>query len=417
MERRMAGTKVNPSLAKDLITPSAQTGLPLVDPSEQRRLDADMQAAKRPGSSHASASEPKRGFRKHRAWYVALATLVVLLVAARLALPSIVRRYVDKTLSQLEGYTGSVDGIGISLWRGAYQIEGLRLEKTGGRVPVPFLEARTIDLSVQWGALIHGKIVAEIELYDPKLNFVVAKKPEQSQTKVGSNWTDTVRDLAPFDINRVAIHGGQVHYRDLESTPHVDVFVQRIDATLHNLTNSKDVGADLYASFEASALAMGSGRIHFQGDLNPYATKPTFKFVFRLDNLELKELNGFLEAYANVDAKAGTLSLDAEVTASRGKFQGYLKPFVKDLKVFSWSAEKKSFFGSLWEGVVQVAAEVLKNHKRDQIATKVPLSGSTDSPSANTLSTIFGLLKNAFLQALKRGVEGGLAGNDSSSSQ
>jgi hypothetical protein len=353
---------------------------------------------------------PRRRF-KHHAWYIGLATLVVLLIALRLALPSIVKRYVNKTLSQLDGMDGSVEDIDISLWRGAYQIEGLRLDKTGGKVPVPFLEASLIDLSVQWEALIHGKIVAEIELYDPKLNFVVSKAPAKSQTKVGPNWTDTVRDLVPIDINRVAIYGGQVHYRDLESKPRVDVFVQQIDATLHNLTNSNDEGADLYASFEASALAMGSGRIQFKGKLNPYAPKPTFSFVFNLEKLELKQLNAFLQAYANVDAEQGTLSLDAEVEAAHGRFKGYVKPFIKNLKVLSWDNEKENFFDKLWEGVVQVAAEVLKNHKHDQIATKVPLRGSTEAPSADTLATMFGLLKNAFLQALRRGIEGELNGH------
>ena len=87
-----------------------------------------------------------------------------MLVAARVALPYVVKRYVNKTLAELPGYSGSVADIDISLWRGAYQIQGLRVVKTGGKVPVPFVSSRLIDLSVEWKALLNGSIVAEIEV-------------------------------------------------------------------------------------------------------------------------------------------------------------------------------------------------------------------------------------------------------------
>jgi hypothetical protein len=340
-----------------------------------------------------------------RKFLLAGMALVVLLVGIRAALPFAVKHYVNKTLAELPGYSGSVADIDISLWRGAYQIEGLRIMKTGGRVPVPFVSARLVDLSVEWKALIHGSIVAEIELFAPKLNFVNAEKPAERQTEVDSKWTDTVMKLVPFDINRVALHNGQVHYRDLEADPRVDVFVQKLNAVAYNLTNSQKLGGNLYARFEGDALAMGSGAIKFKGRLNPYADQATFDFNFQLDKLELKQLNPFLKAYANVDAEAGTLSMDAEFSASNGRFKGYVKPFVDHLQILKWNEEKENFFGKLWEGVVQVASELITNQKKDQIATRIPFSGAIENPNADVWTTIGGLLKNAFLQALRRGLE------------
>jgi uncharacterized protein YhdP len=337
---------------------------------------------------------------------IVIACVAVLLVGVRLALPTYVHRFVDKKLAELPGYTGSTDDIDLSLWRGAYQIKGLRIMKTGGKVPVPFVSAREIDLSVEWKALLHGSIVAEIELYEPKLNFVNAKSPAKRQTSMDSKWTDTVRDLVPFDINRFAIFDGQIHYRDLDADPRVDVFVQRLNASAHNLTNSEDMGGSLYASFAGTALAMGSGNIGFKGRIDPYANKPTFDLAFGLSDLELKQLNDFLQAYANVDAEAGTFSLDAEFSASHGKFRGYAKPFVKHLQLLRWNEEKENFFGKLWEGFVQVVSEIFENHKTDRIATRIPFSGSIEDPGADIFATIGGVLKNAFLQSLRRGIEG-----------
>jgi uncharacterized protein YhdP len=338
-----------------------------------------------------------------------LVALIVLLVGARAVLPIVLKRYVNKTLAGLDGYSGSVDDIDLSLWRGAYQIDGLRIVKTGGKVPVPFVSARVIDLSVEWKALLDGSIVAEIELFAPKLNFVNAEKKAESQSEVDSSWTDTVKRLVPFEINRVAIHNGQVHYRDFTSEPTVDLFVQQLNATARNLTNSEDFNKSLYASFEGKALAMGSGKIQFHGRLDPYAKSPTFDFDFGLDGLELKQLNPFLKAYANVDAEAGTFSLDAEFAASQGKFKGYAKPFIKGLQVLKWNEEKEGFFGKLWEGVVQVLGDVLEDHSKDRIATRVPFQGAIEDPKAGVWATIGGLLKNAFLQSLRRGLEGSIA--------
>lgn len=338
--------------------------------------------------------------------FIVLSVVLLLLVGVRAALPIVLERFVNKQLDELKGYSGSVADIDLSLWRGAYQIEGLRIMKTGGKVPIPFVSAREIDLSVEWKSLLDGSIVAEIELFAPKLNFVNAKQPERRQTKVDESWTETVQDLVPFDINRVRIHNGQVHYRDLDAEPKVDVFIQRLNATARNLTNSEDLSGSLYATFEADAVAMGSGKVGLKGRLNPYAKYPTFELDFKLEDLELKQTNDFLQAYANVDAEAGKLSLDAEFAASDGKFRGYAKPFIEDLQVLKWDDEKEGFFGKLWEGVAELAGELLEDQGKDRIATRIPFSGSFEEPNADIWATIGSLLQNAFLESLRRGLEG-----------
>jgi len=344
--------------------------------------------------------------RTRHIWLIAALTLITTLIAVRVALPAVIARVVNQKLDQLDGYSGHLADIDLSLWRGAYQIEGLRIEKTNGKVPVPFVSVDVIDLSVEWKALLQGSIVAEIDLYSPKLNFVNSKSPEKSQSKVDESWTETVRGIVPFEINRVTIHDGQVHYRDLESKPRVDVFVKQLEATALNLTNSEDLGGTLYATIDASAVAMGSGKVKFGGRIDPYAEHPTFDVKFSLDGLKLKQVNEFLQAYANVDAEKGTFSMDAEFSASKGKFRGYAKPFVKDLQVLRWEDEKEGFFGKLWEGAVEVVSEILTNQPREQIATRIPFSGSFDKPETNIWSTIAGVLQNAFLQSLRRGLEG-----------
>jgi hypothetical protein len=83
-----------------------------------------------------------------------------------------------------------------------------------------------------------------------------------------------------------------------------------------------------------------------------------------------------------------------------------VKPFIDDLQVLEWDREEEGFFGKLWEGVVEVAGEILEDQDKDRIATRIPFSGSIEGPDADIWSTIGGLLKNAFIESLRRGLEG-----------
>jgi hypothetical protein len=328
-----------------------------------------------------------------------------ILVGVRAALPLLIERQVNAELAELKGYSGRIEDVDLNLWRGAYEIEGIRIVKTGGRVPVPFFSATKLDISVEWGALLDGDIVSEIELHAPKVNFVSGPSKKSSQTEPAPNWIETTKDLAQIQINRFAIFNGEVHYRDFHSDPKVDIFVQRIQAEARNLTNATDLPTGMVATFKCEALAMRSGRIEFAGKFNPHAKKPTFEFDAVLERLEVKQLNNFLKAYANVDAEAGKLSIDAEFSASKGRFRGYVKPFIDGLDVLRWNQEKEGFFGKVWQAVVELAAEVIEDQDKSRIATKVPFAGSIDDPEADTWSTIGGLLKNAFIESLRRGFE------------
>lgn len=338
--------------------------------------------------------------------------IAVLLVGVRALLPEVIERYANRTLDELEGYSGQIEDVDLQLFRGAYQIEGARIVKTGGKQPVPFFSAAEIDLSVEWGALLDGAIVAEIDLKSPKLNFVTASsKPEaeqkqREQIEPSDNWTEVVQDLVPFNINRFSIADGEIHFRDFSSEPQVDIYLQDLNAEARNLTNSEDRSGSLVATFEGRGTAMGSGRLRFDGAVDPYAKKPTFEADFRLSQLDLRQLNPYLRAYANVDVERGTFAVDAEFAAKQGRFEGYVKPFVEDLDVLRWKDESESFPNKLWQGLVEVASELLEDQSKDRTATRIPFEGRLEQPDVGVWSAIGNLLRNAFLEALRRGLEG-----------
>lgn len=356
-------------------------------------------------------------------WALGAAILFVLVVlVARAIAPIYILGFVNRTLNGLDGYSGRVADIDLHIWRGAYEIKGIKIFKTTGKAPMPFVAIESADISVHWDALLKGAIVGEVDLYHPELNFMAEKKKESAvedqkekreakkAAQGESSWQTQVKELVPLDINRIGVHDGEIHFRDTHSDPKVNIYVQRLRGELTNLTNSDELNEDMVATASFKGRALGSGDLTLEAKVDPYKKAPTFKLSAALEKLEIKELNDFLKAYANVDAEKGRVSVFTEVTAARGRFNGYVKPLVRDLDLLKWKDEDEGVVGKLWEGLVGAGAALFENQKEDQIATKIPFSGKVESPSADIGETVLYVLKNAFIRALQFGLDRDVGG-------
>src|ERR1700733_2793120 len=70
-----------------------------------------------------------------------IAGIAAVLVTLYLTLPFMIRKYVLHTLNLIPGYRCEVGHISLNIFRGAYQINQIKVEKTGRRIPVPFFSA------------------------------------------------------------------------------------------------------------------------------------------------------------------------------------------------------------------------------------------------------------------------------------
>ena len=176
---------------------------------------------------------------------------------------------------RLDGYTGHVRDIDLALIVGSYKIKDIKLEKTGGKIPVPFFAAEVIDLSVEWKALFKGGLVGEIEVRRPILNFVKGPTEETSQTKIDKEWQDIVNELMPLKLNRFEIVEGEIHYLDYYSSPKVDVFTSNIYILAENLSNVTDSTNLLPSTVTGSAEIYG-GKAKLNMKLDALNKTPTF---------------------------------------------------------------------------------------------------------------------------------------------
>ena len=338
--------------------------------------------------------------RKKRIIYITMG-IIVLLIVVRLILPYIILRYANKTLATMPGYYGHVEDIDLAIYRGAYQINNIYLNKidSASGEQSPFFNAPTIDLSIEWGALFHGSVVGELVFLTPHMNFIKEKVELNQMKKDSDDFRILLKKFMPIKINRFEIQNGVLEYLDSTSTPVVDLKLTNAHIVATNLRNSYDSSALLPSAVNARANVY-DGILTMNMKLNPLAENPTFDLNASLDSSDLTKFNDFFKAYGKFDVHRGKFGLYTEIAAKDGKFTGYVKPIIRDLDVVGPEDRKDGFLQKLWEEIVGGAGIILKNQSKDQIATKVPLKGDLSNPTYGIGTAIFEVLKNAFIHAL-----------------
>lgn len=341
-----------------------------------------------------------------RKFWITLGIIVVFLVILNFLLEPIALRYVNKALNNLEDYKGEVKDIDIHLWRGAYRIDSLRLDKVDGDFPEPFFRTDAIDISIEWAALFKGAVVGEIIVERPELIFAVEPSGEEVQTGEGNDWTQTIKDLIPIQINRFEVLDGKIHYKDYSSEPKVDIAFTEFNALATNLGNVKDENELLPSTISVNSNTSGNGKFKADMQINVLKKVPDFDLQLELRDLELNYLKDFTTAYANFTFKEGTMYVSSEVAMKDKEYEGYVKPVLDNIRVIDLENDTTGFWQKAWEVVVGGVLEAFENQPKDQFATKVPFSGTVEDTSVGLWGTLGSVLRNAFIEAFQKNVEG-----------
>ena len=337
--------------------------------------------------------------------YSILLVIVGLLIIIRLMLPYFVVKYVNKVLNDIEGYQGSIIDVDLHLYRGAYVIDSMVIEKIEGNQPVPFFASKRIDLSVHWNAIFDGRIVGEVILEQPKINFVAGGDSTEAQYGEDVDWTKPLKELIPLQINLFSVNNGELHFQDFSAEPPVDVYLNDLQLKTTNLSNAQNVNDTLPSNLKLTAKSLGNGDLLLTGNMNVLKEIPDFDLDLTFENVDITALNDFLEAYAKVDAEQGVFHLYAEMLLLDGQLEGYVKPLLVDLKVIDLSDDDKSALLKIWEVVVGTVLEVFENQPADQFATKMPISGDLKNTDAGILPALWNILSNAFVEAFKKNTD------------
>lgn len=220
-----------------------------------------------------------------------LLSIGLLLILLHLALPHLVRNYLNEKMADMGDYTGHVEDVDLAWWRGAYRVEGLLIEKKDKRVQAPLLKAPAIDIAISWnGILRHREIVGEVVFEQPHLNFVDGGDSGDSQNGEGVDWRDQLDALVPITLNEIRVVDGQLSFRNFSSDPQVHVYASDIQASLYNLTNTDDADGTRTAFFEGKGKLFNQAPIEATASFDPFTDWEDFEVNLRVTGVPLKQL-------------------------------------------------------------------------------------------------------------------------------
>lgn len=335
--------------------------------------------------------------------YIIGTLVIVLIIVARLLLPYFLEKYVNKTLDEIPGYTGHVEDIDVALIRGAYVIEGLILKKENAETDTPLLNFPESDISLEWSALFKGKIVSEIVLHSPELNYIFEDQQKEGEAEV-EDWTDALTDLVPIDINHLQVHNGRINFVQFSANPDINLMMENIEMQATNLRNVRQTENRLPSTVHATAVSFGGGNFTLDGQVNVMQKIPDMDVDFSLEKADVTALNDLMMETAGVDFSRGTFELYSEFAIADGYLEGYLKPMFIDTELLG-EEDDDSFFRSLWEGFVGVFKFLFKNQGTDTLATRAPLEGDLNNLDTGVWTTILNIFKNAWIEAFKTDVD------------
>jgi hypothetical protein len=237
-----------------------------------------------------------------------------------------------------------------------------------------------------------------MELTGPILEFTEGKAEPEQMEKDTNDFRRMLKTFTPLKVNRCEVFEGKIGYLDKTVKPIVDVHLDNAHILAKNLSNVVDTTL-LPANVEATANVYG-GKLNFNMRIDALAENPTYDLNAEIKGANLVKLNDFFKAYADFDINKGTFGAYMEVAAKDRKYIGYVKPFITDLDVVGPEDRKDNILQKMWEGIVGVVADIVKNNKTDKIATKIPIVGEYGDRTIGTWYAILTMLRNGLIQAI-----------------
>ncbi|HEX2101075.1 MAG TPA: DUF748 domain-containing protein [Candidatus Synoicihabitans sp.] len=365
--------------------------------------------------------------RRRRRWWIVGGVVLAIVLLIQFAASPIGERIANRKLAQLDGFTGELEELKIVPWRGVIEVHNLVLRERDHPNDVPALRIKKAALMGAFGPMLRGKLggrafVEGLELvivkrtrFDGPLD--AAQEAEEKLKEQREKIARAERALSesfPMELTRLEVVNSQVRFLDPTHEPRVDVGIEQFHLVLENLRNRPNEG-EYPATLDLTGVTTGDGQLKIHVEADPLAQPVRLFTSLELKELALPEFNSFLLAYANADVSSGTFDLYTEVTVKDRRYDGYIKPFFQNLDFDNPTDQSKPLHERAVETIVSATSKLLKNDETEKVATQTPFSGGLENNQVGVWETVENLLRNAFVQALREGLDPTGADSDQAS--
>lgn len=232
------------------------------------------------------------------------------------------------------------------------------------------------------------------------------KEATKAATKVAAKaaTTSATESQVRVVIDSLEVNQSTFGFVNATVDPDYRLFIDVSTASLRDFSNGKrqkDAPMMLDGTF------MDSGTLRVRGKIRPDQNGPDFEVSLELKDTEIRTLNEALRAHGGLDVVAGQLSVFSEVSVRDRRVAGYVKPLFVDLDVYDPAQDReKPILNKIYQSTVGAVANLLKNKPLERVATVTPIEGTLDAVDTGGWRTFVLLLRNAFVEAIRGGLEG-----------
>jgi Domain of Unknown Function (DUF748) len=204
-------------------------------------------------------------------------------------------------------------------------------------------------------------------------------------------------------LDRFRMTDSRLELVDPTRNPSYTLFVSHVNVAVDGLA-SEPPGHVARAT--AKGRFMDEGEASATATFRPGKTTADLDLKIELGPTPMTRLNDLFRAYGKFDVAAGTLQFFSEIGVHDAYMHGYVKPIFQDVKIYDPQQDaNKGLFKKVYEGAVDVASKVLRNHKHDQIATNASIDGPVGNAHSSLFDVLGGVLENAFIRAILPGFD------------
>lgn len=362
-----------------------------------------------------------RRIYKRKSVFYTLLTLLVVVWFLALALPVGVRAYLNHyVLNDMGVYQGRVGDIDLRWFKGAYALNDLRVTKVSSEKDVPFFQVDEFLIYASLPAILQGDLSFSARLKSPQLNFMDSGREDDRQTGEGGSWLKTFESIVPDRLDRIDVENGKLAFKNLDSSPKVDIQADNLEISAKNLTNRRNREGKNVATATLKGRVLDHGNLDVNVDFDP-TNFENFDFKLKATDIDLSSLNDLSRVYANLDFRKGHGEIYSEISAIDGDIDGYIKPMFTDVDILSWKQDVESQDDGpvqvVWEGLVGTFKTLFTNFSTEKIATEIELDGSIKKPDISPMQAFMGVVKNSFGSALESGFSSENEGASSNESE
>lgn len=244
-----------------------------------------------------------------------LAVVALLAYSAAFLMDEPLRRSMEGRLNErLKGYTAHVGKLDFHPFGFSLDLEDLVLTQDAHPDP-PVARIRRLSASVEWRALLSGKLVGDVEIVEPKvnLNLAQARAEAKDPTPVEKRgWQEALEAIYPLKINTFVIRRGELVYTD-EEGPFAPLTLRELELEASNIRNVRSKERTYPSAVHLTASVFERGKLKVDGNAD-FMVMPHAAILadVRMEGIELDYFRPLTRHY-DVVVKGGVLSADGRV--------------------------------------------------------------------------------------------------------